>query len=250
MRKQLRIQWIWAAAAIVLLGMSACSKDNEKDNQPEPPGEESIYNKLITVSNFTGDTSSLTAPDANREVIFYSLELNKPCPEEYLLTNRWDVSFSGVYNTSIGGNYGADPSPYASLGKGGPGKGGVMIIDTPFSKLTSVPANVTFSTRAAGFGLDADGAFGEGVGWAIYDWNGDLRSTVGIGGNGPDQAHTCWARPDRTIIVRTALGNYAKLRIISLYKDAPDEPKTKDPAHYFTFEYVIAAPGTMDFTIK
>src|SRR5690606_587464 len=217
---------------------------------PEPSGEATIYNKLITVSNFTGDTSSLTAPDANREVIFYSLELNKPCPEEYLLTNRWDVSFSGVYNTSIGGNYGADPSPYASLGKGGPGKGGVMIIDTPFSKLTSVPANVTFSTRMAGCGLDADGAFGGGLGWALYDWNGDLRSTVGIGGAGPDQARTRWARPDRTNIVRTALGNYAKLRISSLYKDAPDEPKTKDPAPYFTFEYVIAAPGTMDFTIK
>lgn len=243
MRRQL-----WAAA-FVLLGMSACSKDND-ETKPEPPAEETIYNKLITVSNFTGDTSSLAAPDANREVIYYSLELNKSTPSEYLLTNRWDLAFSGVYNTSIGGNNGADKSSNASFGTGGPGKGGVLILDKPFDEVTKVPENAVFSTKAAAFGLDAAGAFGDGVGWAIYDWGGDLRATLGFGGNGPTQAHTCWARPDRTIIVRTATGNYAKLQIISLYKDAPDEPKTKDPAPYLTFQYVIAAPGTTDFTIK
>lgn len=241
--------WIWAAS-LVLLGMTSCSKDDDKATPEEPDTETSIYNKLITVSNFTGDTSSLTAPDADRTTIYFSLELEKPCPADYVLTNRWDVSFSGVYNTYVGGNYGTDNSTGASYGKGGPGKGGVLIVEKPFDEVTKVPDNAVFSTKSGAFGLDDGGAFGTGIGWAVYDWSGNLKATLGFGGNDPSQAHTCWARPDRTIIVRTATGNYAKVKIISLYKDAPAEPKTKDPAPYYTFQYVIAKPGTKDFTIK
>lgn len=241
--------WI-AALAALSLGVASCSKDKNDETRPTTTDSSSIYNKLITVSNFTGDTSSLTAPDADRSTIYFSLELQKPAPVEYLLTSRWDVAFSGVYNTSIGGNYGTDNTIGASFGTGGPGKGGVLILTQPFDQVTKVPDNAVFSTMSAGFGLDDAGSFGAGIGWAVYDWSGDLRTTLGFGGHDASQAHTCWARPDRTIIVRTALGNYAKMKIISLYKDAPAEPETHSPSPYFTFQYVIAKPGTTDFTIK
>ena len=240
--------WI-TAMVCVALGITSCSKDKNEVTAPVT-ADSSIYNKLIVVKNFTGDTSSLTAPDADRSTIYFSLEQQKPAPAEYVLTNRWDMSFSGVYNTSIGGNFGNDNSSGSSLGKGGPGLGGVLILSQSFDQVTKVPDNAVFSTQAAPFGLDDAGSFGNGVGWAVYDWSGDLKAKLGFGGSSPEQAHTCWARPDRTILVRTATGNYAKVQIISLYKDAPAEPVTHSLSPYFNFQYVIAKPGTKDFTIK
>lgn len=230
--------WIWAAAAVLV--MSACSKDKDNNEQ-----EETIYNKLVTVENFNGDTAS-----TDKSVFYYSLELNETGKVASVLSAGWDISFSGTVNTGIGGNNGADNTDNASFGSGGPGKGGVMILDKPFDEVTKVPDDAVFSTKAVAFGLDTAGSFGAGMGWCVYDFAGNLRSKLGFGGNGPNQAHTCWARPDRTIIVRTAAGNYAKVKIISLYKDAPEEPETTDESPFFTFQYVIAAPGTTDFTEK
>lgn len=233
--------WI-AAMACVALGISSCSKD--KTTATTVAGD-TIYNKLITVKNFAGDTS-----DTDHTKFYFSLEKNRPAPDDSLLTKGWDVSFSGTFNTSIGGNFGTDNTTGASFGTGGTGAGGVLIMTKAFADIAQVPTDSVFSTKAAAFGLDAAGFAGSGTGWAVYDFAGNLRATLGFGGNGATQAHTVWARPDRTIIVRTAAGNYAKVQIISLYKDAPAEPVTKDAAPYFTFQYVIAKPGTKDFTIK
>lgn len=233
--------WI-AAMACVALGISSCSKDK---HETTVTATDTVYNKLITVTNFAGDTS-----DTDHTKFYFSLEKERPAPGDSLLTKGWDVSFSGTFNTSIGGNFGADDATGTSFGKGGTGAGGVLIVTKPFAEVTQVPADSVFSTKAAAFGLDAAGFAGSGIGWAVYDFAGNLRATLGFGGNGATQAHTVWARPDRTIIVRTTAGNYAKVQIISLYKDAPTEPTTKDAAPYFTFQYVIAKPGTKDFTIK
>lgn len=53
-------------------------------------------------------------------------------------------------------------------------------------------------------------------------------------------------KPGRTIVVRTADGeSYAKIRILSYYKGAPDNPAESDAeSRYYTFEYVLQDDGT------
>jgi len=53
-------------------------------------------------------------------------------------------------------------------------------------------------------------------------------------------------KPGRTIVVRTADGeSYAKIRILSYYEGAPDNPAESDTeSRYYTFEYVLQDDGT------
>lgn len=53
-------------------------------------------------------------------------------------------------------------------------------------------------------------------------------------------------KPGRTLVVRTADGgSYAKIRILSYYKGAPDNPAESDAeSRYYTFEYVLQDEGT------
>ena len=45
--------------------------------------------------------------------------------------------------------------------------------------------------------------------------------------------------PGRILVFRTTEGNYAKVEILSYYKDAPENPdSTIDEARYYTFNYV------------
>ena len=240
---------------IILLCLAeSCSKGNNTP-QPPPAASDTIYNRVITVSNFVGDTSSLTAPDASRSTILYSLEKNAGVPSLYAQTNRWDVSFSGIFNSFLGGNNGTEAG---NAGSGGPGTGGVAILSQNFDSVNSVPPGLSFSRAAQAVGTDDAGAFGQGTGWYVYDWAGTLYYTssichaLGIGGrdttSAATQAHTAWARPDRTILVRMANGSYAKVRMISIYKNAIPGPVTGTPAPYLSFQYVLARPGSTDLS--
>ncbi|HKL89015.1 MAG TPA: HmuY family protein [Salinibacter sp.] len=53
-------------------------------------------------------------------------------------------------------------------------------------------------------------------------------------------------KPGRTLVVRTADGDaYAKLRILSYYEGAPENPAESDAeSRYYTFEYMIQTDGT------
>ncbi len=230
----------WTAGIMVsAMVFTACSKDEKV------PVQTGNYNKLITVGNFNGDTTT------SKVMIYFSLEKEKACSPKNLLSTDWDISFGGNANSSIAGNFGANTAENTTAGKGGPGKGGVLIIDKPFDQVTRVPDGAVFNTTSGGAGLDSAGFFGTTTGWCVYDFAGTLRTTKGIGGNNATtQKHTVWARPDRTIIVRTANGLYAKLKITSMYKDAPAEPVTATARPFFHFQYVLAAPGSTDLTIK
>ena len=240
---------------ILLFLTGSCSKNNNSP-QPPPASGDTLYNRVITVSNFAGDTSSLTAPDAPRTTILYSLESNSGIPSLYAQTDRWDLSLSGIFNSFLGGNNGSDAG---NAGTGGPGRGGVAILSQYFDSVNSVPPGLIFSRAGQAAGTDDAGAFGQGVGWYVYDWSGTLYYTssvchaLGIGGrdttSAATQVHTAWARPDRTILVCTAKGNYAKLRMISIYKDAIANPVTGSPAPYLSFQYVLARPGSTDLSV-
>ncbi len=245
---------LWLLLLLIAGSLFSCSK-SKNNSTAEAPTNDTMYNRLITVSNFTGDTSSLTAPDASRATILFSLDRNTGVPILYAQTNRWDVSFSSIFNSFLGGNNGANSS---NAGSGGPGQGGIAIIAQYFDSVNVLPSNLSYNTAGAAVGTDDAGLFGQGVGWYVYDWSGTLYYTspichqLGIGGTdttGGTQQHTAWARPDRTIIVHTPAGEYARIKMISIYKDADPNPVTGTAAPYLTFQYVLGKPGSTDLSI-
>ena len=73
--------------------------------------------------------------------------------------------------------------------------------------------------------------FGSGNGWYNYNPAAMVLSPF----------------PGRVLLFRTADGLYAKMRIISYYRGAPDAPDQDSEARYITFEYMIQEDGTRSF---
>ncbi|TDQ09781.1 HmuY family protein [Pedobacter metabolipauper] len=245
-----------ATIALALLLFTSCSKsDDPTPETEEPEGSAVPFYKLQRVENFAVETDDAN-PTVPKGAAYFSLETKKETPLSYAKTARWDIGFNGLYNSFLSGNSGVDPS---NLGYGGPGTGGIAIIEKPFNEVVDIPSDASFKLKGTIIGTDANGDFGEGTGWYLYDFGGGLMSDQRY-----DKQHVAYALSEpltmtdgkkltaRTIVIRTAKGNYAKVKMISCYKNAltPDQWFRTTPHMFFTFEYVIVPKGSTKFEIK
>jgi hypothetical protein len=125
---------------------------------------------------------------------------------------NWDIGFRGTTIIVNGGT-------------SGPGDGGVIVRDGIFEDLADAPAT--------GYAVDSDQGYGvpsgSGNGWYNYNPAAMVLSPI----------------PGRFLVVRTADGKYAKVRIISYYQGAPDPVAPfSDLERYYTFEYVYQPDGS------
>lgn len=250
----------------LLLFAASCS-DNNDDAKPAPEPEDStvvIETGVYTLANVAADTAATSSAAA--KPFYYSLEDQRVVPASQVQTSNWDIVFTGTYNSSIYANNGtAQYSP----GYGGPGKGGIYMVidqqidagyyggagqvlksiparslfDTAFARVKTVPVNDNEFKTNESIGLDYFS--GSSSGWAYYDFYGTMF---------PDQpydsvTHVCYNMP-RTLVVRTAKGNYAKLIIYSIYKGAPEKPTRSYRPGFITFKYAIQKDGSKNLNIQ
>lgn len=248
--------------ALLCIGLAintACSKsDPVTEPVVEPPKEEEsntgLYNKLITVRDFAATDKN----DGNNAAptVYYSLETNKGIPETHRQTRNWDIAFSNIFNSHVSGNNGVNNT---NFGYGNNAAGGILIVEKAFDEVTEVPADAEFKVIGDAIGMDQNGDEGNGVGWLLYDFYGRLVREHAI-----QNEHVAYAlgsdltlksgkviKP-RTLIVRTAKGNYAKIRPVSMYKGLYTSDKWfKDSPHVFiSFDYVLVPKGSKTFEIK
>lgn len=247
---------------MLVLFTAACSDKNDdlrpEEEVPEETGSKVPYYTLQRVENLAVETDDEN-PTEEKSAVLFSLEYKKEQPLNYAKTSFWDISFTGLYNSFLAGNNAADNT---NFGFQGPGKGGITIVEKAFDEVVEIPTEEVFKTGAGIVGTDDNGAFGEGIGWYLYDFGGTLVSD-----GSEDKQHVAYALgepitiktngttkniPARTIIVRTAKGDYVKIKMISCYKDAFTRDKMfKDTPHmFFTFEYVIVPAGSTEFEIR
>lgn len=148
----------------------------------------------------------------------------------FLQTTDWDICFSGVYNSLVSCNGG---SLVSNPGFGGPGKStGIVMIDKPYNLVTLAPADEEFTTAGySGTGWDS----GNGFGWFFYSLNNHIAIPI----------------KNRTFVLRTAKGLFAKLEIINVYQGNP--PTVTDlnwPAPYYTFRYYVQADGSRNLSTQ
>jgi len=236
---------------------TACSADENKAADPkiEIPSTGLFY-KVIQVKNYQGSTSDAN-PTAPSATLYYSLEENKAVEGSYKKTRKWDLAFGGLYASFLSGNNGSNSQNNGSLAGG---IGGITIVAKPFNEVIDIPADSQFKTGIDLIGTDDAGSFGNGTGWYLYDFGGEVVSD----GKNPQKAHVAYALgeslkiangtviPARTIILKTANGNYAKIKMISVYKDVYSAKDWfKDTPHmYYTFEYVMVPAGSTKFEIR
>jgi hypothetical protein len=186
---------------------------SDSATNPEPPLETTMAEDVP--ANVDGERGS--PPDFT----FYNLENNSIISDEDSASTKWDLAFSGT--TILTNN-----------GSSGPGQGGAVILDVPFGQVDMAPSS--------GFNVDTDTLLaiptGSGNGWYNY-----------TGGNEPQNA--ILPLPDKTIVIKTASGNYAKINILSYYEGNPDtstdefaNSETRPPGRYYTFEYILQTDGS------
>lgn len=251
--------------AIVLL-CSACGKIydlNGFDFQEDIPPSDSAFNREIQILNLGANFGPGEQPADAEDPMFFSLERFSPIAIGYKSTDRWDIAFAGMSRSNISANNGAK----AGFGYGTSAIGGMVVIDSAFDDVTTIPDDSQFQVPGQA-GLDDQGAFGAGMGHVIYTFYGNpLRPDIMKDIDNPDPAaqlevnkyqHMMYCLSQRlvetfkdvyplrarTIIIKTAKGNYAKLETQSMYQDILDpmlmhrDAKIKMPV--YSFRYVLA----------
>jgi hypothetical protein len=241
----------------------SCKKETDSNAEPENGNGSALVTGVYTLTNLVADSTATFNTGAKE--FYYSLEDGKIIPASQAQTSNWDICFNGTYNSNVCANNGSIAS---SPGYGGPGKGNIyMVLNTaidaqyyngPGLGINKVPARDLFNQA---FAAVTNGNVGDGnwerdamvgldyfqnttPGWAWYDFYGSLfpdRPTDSV-------AHVAYALP-RTLIVKTAKGNYVKLQIYSFYKDAPQVPTRSSKPGFITMKYAIQKNGSANLDI-
>lgn len=138
-----------------------------------------------------------------------------------IVTNdSWDIAFRGTTIVVNGGTaIGITDEPTRT------GSGAVSILLNTLSAVTTIPNSSTFNQDGVNtYAIPT----GSGNGW--YNFNSTLYIITPIAG--------------KIFVVKTHDGKYAKMEIISYYKDAPANPDATALSRYFTFKYVYQPNGT------
>lgn len=126
---------------------------------------------------------------------------------------EWDIAFRGTTIAINGGEVtGTDDEPARN------GNAGASIASGTFASVTE--------TSGLTFIQDADGAYaiaiGSDNGW--YNYNPQVNQIAPI--------------PGKVLVFRTHDDKYAKVEILSYYKDAPAQPDADSESRFYTFNYV------------
>lgn len=251
--------------AFLLTGLvSSCEKEKEDSDDPDTGGGEvKIVTGVYTLRNLVADSAGTYATGS--KPFFYSLEEGKIIPSSQAQTNNWDICFNSTYNSNVCANNGLIAS---SPGYGGPAQGAIFMevnsevdaayYDAAGKPIKSVPGRALFDqafAKVTSAGV-ADGKWEKDAivgldyfqnstpGWAWYDFYGELfpaRPADSV-------SHVAYALP-RTLIVKTAKGNYAKIQIYSFYKDAPEVPTRSYKPGFITMKYAIQKNGSTNLDI-
>lgn len=180
----------------------------EDETVTEPPPPEPSASEH-TIYNVPADTGR------TNQTTFFRFSDSTIVTGSDTATANWDIAFK---STTI----------YTNSGSSGPGQGGAVIFrGVNFENVTVAPDT--------GFKVDAAGApaipNGSGNGWYNYDFNTNIISPL----------------PGVILVIKTGDGKYAKVQILSYYKDAPENPTGFEPARLYTFKYLYHPDGSKSF---
>jgi hypothetical protein len=189
-------------------------KDETSTVEPAKTLETKTVSNLAadpTVNAGTGQPQAATG-----KFTLFSFKNNAVVENKDSASNLWDIGFRG---TTIIVNGGAIRS----------GQGGAYVYTGLFTDLKEVPANQVFSTDESSTALAI--TTGSGKGWYNYDGSNNWISPIA----------------GKILVVRTGDGKYAKVEILSYYKDAPTTVSATAVARYFTFRYAYQSNGSKTF---
>jgi hypothetical protein len=181
----------------------------DKKNEAEVKPASPLETK--TVKNLPADPAPSTG-----KFTLYSLKDNAVISNADSATNKWDIGFRSSTIIVNGG----------AIRKG---SGGGYIHTGLFDELKEIAANQGFATDESATTLAIP--TGSGKGWYNYDPSNNWISPIA----------------GKVLVVKTGEGKFAKIEILSYYKDAPSTPSPTAASRYYTFRYVHQPDGSRKF---
>ena len=188
--------------------LASCSKDNASQVVPV---ETKTFKNLAAAPTVNATTGQPQAPAS--KFTFFSLRTGEIVANTDSTTDKWDLGFRG---TTIIVNGGAIRT----------GKGGVFLFTGLFDELKEVPMSAVFAVDESTTKLAITPASGQG--WYNYNAAANVISPI----------------PGRVLVVRTGDGKFAKVEILSYYKDAPATIDQNSVGRYYTLRYLVQPDGS------
>ena len=184
-------------------GLMACTNDDTPNPVPEPVSEK-VVNLHAPQEGGQGEPISGAFTKFN----FADKQITTSETE-------WDIAFRGTTIIVNGGvSAGAVDEPERT------GNAAAYIAEGTLAGIDAVETERLVQDNASGYAIPA----GSGNGWYSY-------------ASAP--THLISPIPGRVLVFRTHDGKYAKVEILSYYKDAPDNPDAfVNEDSYYTFNYV------------
>ncbi|NJK83427.1 MAG: hypothetical protein HC912_06005 [Saprospiraceae bacterium] len=206
----LRINFLKFTLFVAVIAMfSACSEDKEEEITPAL--------EVKTFSNLYAPQTGGRGEPIGGPFVKFSFAKG-----DIVSDNAWDIAFRGTTILVNGGAaIGISDEPQRT------GDAAISMVTGIFEDIKEVPDVTLFKQDAANTHAVPTGS---GTGW--YNYNPIINLLTPIAG--------------KVLVVRTHDGKYAKLEILSYYKDAPANPDTTDESifRYYTFRYVYQPKGT------
>lgn len=160
--------------------------------------------------------TNLNASGADNYILF-NFASNSIIPSEEIATTKWDIGFKKTTIIVNGGDVRT-------------GNAGAVVYNGIFDDMTEIPEDIVFAQDIT----ETDLAIptGSGNGWYNYDMS----------------IHGVTPTAGKFLIIRTADNKYAKMEIVSYYKDMPIEVGFQNPnGGYYSFRYAYQADGSKKF---
>jgi hypothetical protein len=192
--------------ALALLALTSCQKD---DPAPVTITASTVTNLPADPPSGGYDPMSGQPIGVTKKYTLFSFKTGAIVANADSATTNWDLGFNG---TTI----------IVNSGTSGPGTAGAQVLTGVFDEIIEAPES--------GYGTDdkttvpATYAIPRGSGNGWYNYNPATNVISPIAG--------------RVIVVKTSEGKYAKMEILSYYKDSPVTPVSGDIDRHYTFRYV------------
>lgn len=209
------------SAFFLIVTMASCTKDEIKPQLED--GKSSI------IKDLPGDVGNTVGSGKDFVPFYFSFKTGAKVDDSKKVSADWDIAFAKEYNSYVSINNATDSK---SFGFGGTGKGAMITVNQAYDQVKQAPSDAEFTSN----GITAAGWDpGSGNGWYFYDLGTHIAVPV----------------KNRTYVLRTADGKYAKLQLISMYKGAPATVSSLNwPAPYFTFRYYVQQDGSRNLSTK
>jgi hypothetical protein len=191
---------------LALLAFASCQKD---DPAPVTITASTVTNLPADPPSGGYDPMSGQPIGVTKKFTLFSFKTGAIVANADSATTNWDLGFNG---TTI----------IVNSGTSGPGTAGAQVLAGVFDEIIEAPES--------GYGTDdkttvpATYAIPRGSGNGWYNYNPSTNVISPIAG--------------RVIVVKTSEGKYAKMEILSYYKDSPVTPVSGDIDRHYTFRYV------------